>query len=71
VATAGAYVAGSRQLGPGRLHRDEGGHPGQRPDLRRRQRDFGQGKALRVAFIGAVMGLAVASLGLLGIGIFY
>ena len=35
-------------------------------------RDFGQGKALRVAFMGgAVMGLAVAALGLLGIGILY
>jgi K(+)-stimulated pyrophosphate-energized sodium pump len=32
----------------------------------------GQGKALRVAFLGgAVMGLAVASLGLLGLGAFY
>ncbi|MEX2526392.1 MAG: sodium-translocating pyrophosphatase [Gemmatimonadota bacterium] len=32
----------------------------------------GQGKALRIAFMGgAVMGLAVASLGLLGLGIFY
>ncbi|MEX0980232.1 MAG: sodium-translocating pyrophosphatase [Gemmatimonadota bacterium] len=32
----------------------------------------GQGKALRIAFFGgSVMGLAVASLGLLGIGIFY
>ncbi len=32
----------------------------------------GQGKALRVSFLGAsVMGLAVASLGLLGIGFFY
>ena len=34
--------------------------------------DFGAGKALRVAFFGgAVMGLAVASLGLFGLGIFY
>jgi len=34
--------------------------------------DEGQGKALRVAFFGgAVMGLAVASLGLLGLGILY
>jgi K(+)-stimulated pyrophosphate-energized sodium pump len=32
----------------------------------------GQGKALRIAFFGgSVMGLAVASLGLLGLGIFY
>jgi K(+)-stimulated pyrophosphate-energized sodium pump len=35
-------------------------------------RDEGQGKALRVAFFGgAVMGLSVASLGLLGIGLWY
>ena len=33
-------------------------------------RDSGQGKALRLAFNGgAVMGLAVASLGLVGIGL--
>ncbi len=33
---------------------------------------FGAGKALRIAFFGgAVMGLAVASLGLVGLGIFY
>ena len=35
-------------------------------------RDFGQGKALRVAFFGgAVMGLSVAALGLVGIGGWY
>src|SRR5690606_22064839 len=35
-------------------------------------RDEGQGKALRVAFFGgAVMGLSVAALGLLGIGVWY
>jgi len=35
-------------------------------------RQFGQGRALTVAFLGgAVMGLSVASLGLLGLGIFY
>ena len=35
-------------------------------------RDEGQGKALRIAFFGgAVMGLAVAALGLLGIGAWY
>ena len=35
-------------------------------------KESGQGKALRVAFFGgAVMGLAVAALGLLGIGIWY
>ena len=35
-------------------------------------RDAGQGKALRVAFFGgAVMGLSVAALGLLGVGIWY
>jgi K(+)-stimulated pyrophosphate-energized sodium pump len=34
--------------------------------------DFGQGKALRIAFFGgAVMGLAVAALGLLGIGVLF
>ena len=34
--------------------------------------DYGAGKALRIAFFGgAVMGLAVASLGLFGIGVFY
>jgi K(+)-stimulated pyrophosphate-energized sodium pump len=35
-------------------------------------KDFGQGKALRIAFFGgAVMGLAVAALGLVGIGVLY
>lgn len=35
-------------------------------------KDFGQGKALQTAFSGgAVMGLSVASLGLLGLGTFY
>jgi K(+)-stimulated pyrophosphate-energized sodium pump len=35
-------------------------------------KDHGQGKALRVAFFGgAVMGLSVASLGLLGLGVLY
>jgi K(+)-stimulated pyrophosphate-energized sodium pump len=35
-------------------------------------KDHGQGKALRVAFFGgAVMGLAVAALGLLGLGVLY
>jgi len=35
-------------------------------------RDVGQGKALRVAFFGgAVMGLAVAALGMLGLGVLY
>jgi K(+)-stimulated pyrophosphate-energized sodium pump len=35
-------------------------------------KDFGMGKALRVAFFGgAVMGLSVAALGLLGVGIWY
>lgn len=35
-------------------------------------RDEGQGKALRIAFFGgAVMGLSVAALGLLGIGVWY
>ncbi|MFP3947949.1 MAG: sodium-translocating pyrophosphatase, partial [Longimicrobiales bacterium] len=34
--------------------------------------DYGQGKALRVSFFGAaVMGLSVAALGLVGVGIFY
>jgi len=34
--------------------------------------EFGAGKALRIAFFGgAVMGLAVASLGLFGLGLFY
>ncbi len=34
--------------------------------------EFGAGKALRIAFFGgAVMGLAVASLGLFGLGVFY
>jgi len=35
-------------------------------------KDFGMGKALRVAFFGgAVMGLSVAALGLLGVGLWY
>jgi len=35
-------------------------------------KDFGQGKALRIAFFGgAVMGLAVAALGMLGLGLLY
>ncbi|MGH7482860.1 MAG: sodium-translocating pyrophosphatase [Longimicrobiales bacterium] len=35
-------------------------------------KDFGQGKALRIAFFGgAVMGLSVAALGLLGLGLWY
>ncbi|MEX0906904.1 MAG: sodium-translocating pyrophosphatase [Gemmatimonadota bacterium] len=35
-------------------------------------KDFGSGKALRIAFFGgAVMGLSVAALGMLGIGIWY
>ena len=35
-------------------------------------KDFGQGKALRIAFFGgAVMGLSVAALGLVGIGIWF
>jgi len=35
-------------------------------------REFGQGKALTVAFFGgSVMGLAVASLGLIGLGVFF
>jgi len=35
-------------------------------------REFGQGKALTVAFFGgSVMGLAVASLGLVGLGVFF
>jgi K(+)-stimulated pyrophosphate-energized sodium pump len=34
--------------------------------------DFGQGKALRIAFFGgAVMGLAVAALGMFGLGVLY
>ncbi len=35
-------------------------------------KDFGSGKALRISFFGgAVMGLSVASIGLLGIGVWY
>ncbi len=69
--TAGAYVAGAFSSA---LAGFIGMKAATRANVRTSAaaRDFGQGKALRVAFMGgAVMGLAVASLGLLGIGIFY
>jgi K(+)-stimulated pyrophosphate-energized sodium pump len=70
-ATAGAYVVGAFSSA---LAGFIGMKAATRANVRTSAaaRDFGQGKALRVAFMGgAVMGLAVASLGLLGIGIFY
>ncbi len=69
--TAGAYVIGA-------VSSSVAGFIGMKAATRANVRtsaaakDFGQGKALRIAFFGgAVMGLAVASLGLLGLGGFY
>jgi len=70
-ATAGAYVIGAVSSS---LAGFIGMKAATRANVRTSAaaRDFGQGKALRVAFLGgAVMGLSVASLGLLGIGVFY
>ncbi len=70
-ATSGAYVAGAISSA---LAGFIGMKAATRANVRTSAaaRDFGQGKALRVAFMGgAVMGLAVAALGLLGIGILY
>ena len=58
-----------RLLGARRIHRDEVGDQVQRAHDRSGA-DHGQARALEIAFDGgAVMGLAVASLGLLGLGI--
>jgi K(+)-stimulated pyrophosphate-energized sodium pump len=69
--TAGAYVAGAVCSGLA-------GFIGMKAATRANVRTSaaanteGQGKALRIAFMGgAVMGLAVASLGLAGLGLFY
>jgi len=70
-ATSGAYVAGALSSA---LAGFIGMKAATRANVRTAAaaRDVGQGKALRVAFLGgSVMGLAVASLGLAGIGIFY
>jgi K(+)-stimulated pyrophosphate-energized sodium pump len=70
-ATAGAYVAGAMSSA---LAGFFGMKAATRANVRTSAaaRDFGQGKALRVAFMGgAVMGLSVAALGLLGIGLLY
>src|SRR6056297_477735 len=71
VQTAGAYVYGA-------IASTLAGFFGMKAATRANVRtsaaanDHGQGKALRVAFFGgAVMGLAVAALGLLGIGSLY
>jgi K(+)-stimulated pyrophosphate-energized sodium pump len=71
VETAGAYVFGA-------LASVLAGFFGMKAATRANVRtsaaanDHGQGKALRVAFFGgAVMGLSVASLGLLGLGVLY
>ncbi len=69
--TAGAYVFGA-------LSSVAAGFAGMKAATRANTRtsaaakDSGQGKALRVAFFGgAVMGLAVAALGMLGLGVLY
>jgi K(+)-stimulated pyrophosphate-energized sodium pump len=71
VQTAGAYVFGA-------LSSIVAGFSGMKAATRANVRtsaaakDFGAGKALRVAFFGgAVMGLAVAALGLFGLGVLY
>ncbi|HUH12842.1 MAG TPA: sodium-translocating pyrophosphatase [Longimicrobiales bacterium] len=71
VATAGAYITGA-------LSSILAGFFGMTAATRANVRttaaakDFGAGKALRIAFFGGgVMGLSVAALGLLGVGIWY
>ena len=69
--TAMAYIAGAACSGGAGFF---GMTAATRANVRTAQaaNQDGAGKALRIAFFGgAVMGLAVASLGLLGIGIFY
>ncbi|MEX0935334.1 MAG: sodium-translocating pyrophosphatase [Gemmatimonadota bacterium] len=69
--TAGAYIAGAVSSG---LAGFIGMKAATRANVRTAQaaKTEGQRKALRVSFFGAaVMGLSVASLGLLGLGIFY
>jgi K(+)-stimulated pyrophosphate-energized sodium pump len=70
-ATAGAYIAGAASSAlAGFIGMKAATRANVRTSAAANQE--GQGKALRVAFLGgAVMGLSVASLGLAGLGLFY